>query len=96
MNKPIARNIDEPAKILGLAPLELASLGVIYAILSSVLRGVPFSALLALILIGVLAAVILTLNRISPPFHGLFLILQSVRPSVTPVMKSDEREYQDE
>jgi hypothetical protein len=90
MTKPIARNIDDPAKILGLAPLEIASLGVFYAILSSVLRGVPFAALLCLIAIGALAALILTLNRLSPPMHGVFLLLTILRPGVTPVMRGQE------
>ena len=93
MNKPIARNIDDPAKILGLAPLEIAILGVLYAILSSVLRGVPFSALLCLIAMGGLAAAILTLNRIYPPMHGLFLMLKLLRPNVTPVMRTGEKEF---
>lgn len=93
MNKPIARNIDDPAKILGLAPLEIAVLGVLYAILSSVLRGVPFSALLCLSIVGVLAAAVLTLNRIYPPVHGLFLILKILRPPVTPVMGPGGRSF---
>ena len=86
MNKPIARNIDDPAKILGLTPLEIAALGVLYAVLSSVLRGVPFAALLCLIAVGILAAVILTLNRVFPPMHGLFVVLKLTRSGVTPVM----------
>jgi hypothetical protein len=91
MNKPIARNIDEGAKILGFAPLEIALLGVLYAILSSVLRGVPFSALLALGGIALLAGVILTLNRIYPPQHGIFFLLRLIRPPVTPVMRYRQR-----
>lgn len=86
LNRPIARNLDEPMRIVGLSPLELASCAVFYASLSPLLRGVPFSALLSLGLAGALGVTLLILNRTFPPMHGLYWLLQMVRPRVTPVM----------
>jgi hypothetical protein len=75
---------------MGLTPIELAACALIYAGTNSILRGVPFSALLSL---GVgIGAVItqFTLNRVKPPQHGLFWILSRLRPAITPVMAEKE------
>lgn len=89
LNRPISRNLDEPARIVGLSPLELASCAVFYSILSMVLKRVPFSALLSLVTAASLAAVILILNRTYPPYHGIFFIMHLFRPSVTPIMTTE-------
>lgn len=86
LNRPIARNLDEPARIVGLTPLELAACAVFYAILSPILRGVPLAALLSLLLSLGLAVTLLVLNRRYPPNHGAFLILSWLRPRVISVM----------
>ena len=84
--KTIARNLDEPARIVGLSPLELASCAVFYAVLSPLLRGIPFSGLLSLVAAFGFAGVFLILNRSFPPSHGVFFVLQLFRPKVNPVM----------
>jgi hypothetical protein len=84
--QPIPRNLEEPARILGLSPLELAACALTYAILSPLLRGVPFSAFVSLLLSLSLAAVIFTLNRTQAPFHGVFVLLKAFRPRMVPVM----------
>lgn len=78
----VARNLDEPPRILGLSPVELAASALFYAILSPVLRGVPFSALFSLGLSAALAATLLILGRTYPPNHGLFWGLRMLRPGV--------------
>ena len=86
----VPRNLEEPTRIMGLTPIELAACALIYAGSSSLLRGVPFSALLSLG-IGIGAAITqFTLNRVRPPNHGLFLILTCLRPAITPVMAEME------
>lgn len=86
----VPRNLEEPARIVGLSPMELAACALIYALSSSLLRGLPFSALLSLG-VGIGSAVTLfTLNRIRPPLHGLFWLLSCLRPSVTSVMAGRE------
>ena len=88
--QPIARNLDESARILGLSPIELALTAMAYAVISPCLRGVPFSALLSLGLTLSLGATFLILNRTYPPFHGLFIILRFFRPKAVPVMALDQ------
>lgn len=85
LNRPIARTLDEPARIAGLAPLELASCAVFYAVLSPILRGVPFAALISLTASIGLAISMIVLNRTYPPSHGILLLLQWMRPAVTTV-----------
>ena len=86
----VPRNLEEPARIFGLTPIELAACALTYAGSNSLLRGVPFSALLSLG-IGVGAAITLfILNRVKPPQHGLFLILACLRPAVTWVSMPSE------
>jgi hypothetical protein len=82
LSYPVARSLDDPPRILGLSPNELAVSALFYAILSPILRGVPFSALLCLILTGVLTGTLLVLGRTYPPHHGLFFGLQLFRPGV--------------
>ena len=84
--RPIARNLDDPARIMGLSPLELAGCALVYSILSPALRGVPFSALISLVLMGAMGCALVILNRTRPPYHGLYLVLQLFRPKVTSVM----------
>lgn len=90
LQKPIARTLDEPARILGLTPLELASCAVFYAVVSSMLKGVPFGALLSLVIAGGVAATLVILNRTYPPHHGPLFLLSLVRPGVAPVMPIGE------
>ena len=91
--KPVPRNLEEPARIFGLTPIELAACALTYAGASSLLRGVPFSALLALGVGFGLAITLLILNRTKPPQHGLHWCLRKVRQPVLPVMTNgkDER-----
>ncbi len=84
--KSIPRNLEDPARILGLTPMELASCALIYAAASALLRGVPFSALLSLGMGLGLAAILLILNRTRPPQHGVFWCLQKLRQPILPVM----------
>ena len=84
--KPVPRNLEEPARIFGLTPMELASCALTYAGVSSFLRGVPFSALLSLGAGSGLALTLIILNRTKPPFHGVFWCLQKLRQPVLPVM----------
>lgn len=86
LNQKIPRSLDEPARILGLAPLELAACALSYSILSPLFRGVPFSALLCLGLSLAAGTVLLILNRTYPPYHGVFFMLRLFRPRVTGVM----------
>ena len=84
--RPIPRNLEEPARIFGLTPIELAVSALTYAGTSSLLRGVPFSALLSLGVGFGLAITLLILNRTKPPGHGVFWCLQKIRHPVLPVM----------
>jgi hypothetical protein len=86
LSRSIARNLDEPARILGLSPLELASCAVFYAILSIVLKGVPLATLLSFGIAATLGVTVLILNRTYPPHHGVFFIMHLLRSSITPVM----------
>jgi len=89
--RSVPRNLEEPARIFGLSPIELASCALTYATSNTLLRGIPFSSLLSLgVGIG-LAVIIFTLNRTKPPFHGLFFLLSLLRNPITPVM-GEERE----
>ena len=88
--RSVPRNLEEPARIFGLSPMELASCALTYAASSALLRGIPFSAFLSLgIGIG-LAMVIYVLNRTRPPLHGLFCLLSLLRNPVTPVMREEK------
>lgn len=84
--KTVPRNLEEPARIFGLTPIELASCALTYAGASSLLRGVPFSALLSIGIGLGLAVTLLILNRTKPPLHGLFWCLKLLRHPVLPVM----------
>jgi hypothetical protein len=84
--RPVPRSLEEPARILGLAPMELASCALTYAGASSLLRGVPFSAFLALGVGFGLAITLLILNRTKLPQHGVFWCLQKLRRPILPVM----------
>lgn len=86
LQKSIARSIDDPARILGFAPLELASCALFYALLSPVLKGVPFAPLISLVTSLALGTCLLFLNRTHPPAHGVLFILQMFRPKVVSVM----------
>lgn len=83
LQQKIPRNLEEPARILGLTPMELAACALAYAIISPVLRGVPFSALLSLVIALSVGVSLLILNRTKPPQHGLLFILQLLRPRIT-------------
>lgn len=87
----VPRNLEEPARIFGLTPIELAACALTYAGTSSILRGVPFSALLSLGVGVGAAATLFTLNRVRPPQHGLFLILACFRPGVIHVAAGEEK-----
>jgi hypothetical protein len=77
--KPIARNLDDPPRLLGMSPLELCSCVIAYAVLNTILRGVPFSG-------AVFAALLLRLvNLTRPPEHAAHWAMSLVRPIVTPV-----------
>ncbi len=84
----VPRNLEEPARIFGMTPVELAACALTYALTSSLLRGLPFSTLLSLGAGVGLAGTILILNRTRPPSHGLFAIMAMARPAVTPVMSN--------
>jgi len=83
LQQRIPRSLEEPARILGLTPIELAACALAYAIISPVLRGVPFSALLSLGLALGVGISLLILNRTKPPQHGLLYLLQWLRPRIT-------------
>jgi hypothetical protein len=87
LEQRIARNLEEPAKILGLSPMELATCAVSYAVLSSILRGVPYSTLLSLSASALITVGFLVLNRTYPPYHGVLSALRLLRPQIHPVMK---------
>ncbi len=84
--KPIPRNLEEQARIFGLTPMELAASALTYAGASSILRGVPFSALLSLGVGFGLAVTLLILDRTKPPLHGVFWCLKQIRQSAFMVM----------
>ena len=94
--KPVPRSLEEPARIFGLTPMELASCALTYAGASSLLRGVPFSALLSLGVGFGLAVTLLILNRTKPPFHGVFWCLQKLRQPVLPVMPLGAHDMRDQ
>ena len=91
--RPIPRNLEEPARIMGLTPIELAACALTYAGSSSLLRGLPFSALLSLAVGIGLAITLLILNRTKPPLHGLFWCLQKLRQPVLPVMPFGKEKF---
>lgn len=82
INQKIPRNLEDPARILGLSPIELAAVALSYSFISPILRGVPFSALLSLGISSLAGITLLILNRTYPPNHGLFYLLQLFRPRV--------------
>ena len=86
LSKPIARTLDDSARILGLSPFEIASCAAAYAVSSVALRGVPFSALLALGGATAAAVTLRVVNLTKPPEHAIHWIMHLVRPDVLPVM----------
>jgi len=86
MYQKIPRNLETSVKIMGLTPVELATCAVFYAFSSSLLRGIPFSFLLAIGLSLGLGGLLYFLNRSYPPFHGVYRLLQAFRKPVTPIM----------
>ena len=82
LSRPIPRTLDDPARILGLSPVELAVSALSYALLSPVLKGVPFSAPLSLGLSLGAGIGLLILNRTFPQSHGLFYCLKLFRPRI--------------
>jgi hypothetical protein len=86
LEKPIARSIDDSARIMGFSPIELASCALFYAIIDPVLKGIPFSPLIALVIALSLGSVLLFLNRNFPPAHGILFILHLFRERVVSVM----------
>ena len=86
LEKTIARTVDDQARILGFAPLELASCALFYSVLSPVLKGIPFAPLISLVTSLFLGSLILLLNRVYPPAHGILFIIQLFRPRAVSVM----------
>jgi hypothetical protein len=87
--RPIARNLDESTRIVGLSPIELGSCAIFYSIFSPILKGVPLAPLISLAASGLLAITVMLFNRNFPPYHAFFLIFQWFRPSVVSVMQFD-------
>lgn len=85
-DRGIPRSLDDPARILGMSPLELASTAIIYAIVSPVLKGVPFAALISLSAAVAMGATLFILNRTYPPHQGILALLALLRPPVVSVM----------
>jgi hypothetical protein len=83
LNQRIPRNLEDPARILGLSPVELAACALSYSFVSPLLRGVPFAALLSLTISLAVGLTMLVLNRTYPPNHGILKLLQIFRPRVT-------------
>jgi hypothetical protein len=84
--KSIARNLDDPPRLLGMSPVELCSCVISYAVLNTVLRGIPFSGLISL---GVALAAALGLrivNLTRPPEHAAHWAMSLIRPAVTPIV----------
>lgn len=85
----VARSLDEPARILGVTPLEWVACAVFYAAASMLLQGVPFGALLSLVIAFISGATVFILNRSFPPHHGLHAVLSHLRPRIFAVMAAD-------
>jgi hypothetical protein len=83
--KPIARNLDDPPRLLGMSPVELCSCVVSYAVLNTVLRGIPFSGLLSLGAALCAALFLRLMNLTKPPEHAAHWFMSLIRPGVTPV-----------
>lgn len=86
LSQRIPRNLENPARICGLNPTELAACALFYAVFSAASRGVPFSGLISIALAVVLGVGMVILNRTYPPYQGLFLALRLLRPALVPVM----------
>jgi hypothetical protein len=86
LNFSVARHLDDPPKIIGLSPNELASSALFYAGVSPILRGVPLAALLSLGLTALLTTTLVILGRTFPANHGLFVLLRLFRPGVSWIM----------
>jgi hypothetical protein len=84
--KPIARNLDDPPRLLGMSPIELCSCVIAYAVLNTVLRGVPFSGLISLGVALTAALILRLVNLTKPPEHAAHWALARVRARVTPVI----------
>lgn len=80
--RSIPRTFDDPVRILGLAPMELAACALTYALLSPALRGVPFATVLSLTLSLSVGLGLLILNRAFPPAHGIYYFLWILRPKI--------------
>ena len=90
ITQTIPRSLDEPARILGVTPVELTVCAVFYAVTSMILQGVPFGALLSLAVAAAAGATVFILNRSYPPHHGAHYVLALFRPAVTPVLAKEE------
>lgn len=96
LQQKIPRNLEDQVKILGLSPIELATCALSYSIISPFLSGVPFSALLSLIISFGIGLTLMILNRTYPPQHGLFYCLKLFRPKLISVMAFGLKEKKDE
>ena len=88
---PVARHLDDPPRILGLSPNELAASALFYAGVSPILRGVPLAALLSLGLTAVLTTTLVILGRTFPRITGYLPCLGFLRPGITWVMPLREK-----
>lgn len=86
LQKPIARTLDDPPRLFGMAPLEIAACAVSYAILNTILRGVPFSALFSLGTAALAAITLRIVNLTCPPDHALHWLMFMVRPGALPIV----------
>ena len=90
ITQSIPRSLDEPARIMGVTPVELTVCAVFYAVTSMILQGVPFGALLSLLIAAAAGATIFILNRSFPPQHGAHFVLALFRAPVSPVLRHEE------
>jgi hypothetical protein len=69
-----------------MSPVELCSCVISYAVLNTVLRGVPFSGLLSLGVALGAALFLRIVNLTRPPEHAAHWMMSLVRPGVTPIV----------
>ena len=86
LEKPIARTLDDSPRLLGMSPFELGACVSAYAIFNTLLRGVPFSALLSLGSAVIAALTLRVLNLTKPPAHALYWAMRLFRHAILPVM----------